>query len=59
MAVAKEVKTLTIKSLLDATLIYNGIEIMAGEIVELDYDSAKYLVDKGYCEEVKKRKVGE
>lgn len=49
---AKEIK-IQVKSMLDSTLIHNGIVIEAGEIVALDEETAKELIDKKFCEQIK------
>lgn len=56
---AKEVKELTkqIKPIVDGTLVYNGVEMLAGEIFELPVEDADYLINNKYAIEVTVKKV--
>lgn len=56
---AKEIKELTkqIKPIVDGTLVYNGVEMLSGEIFELPVEDADYLINNKYAVEVTIKKV--
>lgn len=46
-------KKVTVKSVLESTLCYNGLEIEAGSMIVIDADIAKHFIEKGFCVEIK------
>lgn len=59
MAKANETanEKVTVASLLDSTLLYGNMTILAGEIVIIDKKDAEILVDKGFVKEIKVKSV--
>ncbi|MGL5712146.1 MAG: hypothetical protein ACRCX2_03935 [Paraclostridium sp.] len=54
---AKVNEKVQIKSNLDSTLIHNGIEIEAGEMISVDCEIAQELIAKKFCTLVKVKAV--
>lgn len=59
MAKANETvnEKVTVASLLDSTLLYGNMTILAGEIVIIDKKDAEILIDKGFVKEIKVKSV--
>lgn len=55
---AREIKeNVQVRSNLDSTLVHNGIEIEAREIVSVDSKVAEELINKGFCTLIKVKAV--
>lgn len=54
---AKKDNKTQIKSVLNSTLMYNGLMIAPGEIVEIDSSIAEALVEKKFCVEIKVKEM--
>lgn len=53
----KETKRVSVKSILNGTLIHNGIEVAPLEVLSVTEDLAKELIATGYVKEVKVKEV--